>query len=243
MDLNNKNIITKNNNPNSIYRNIITKEKDNNSKNKEIINNDIMINSIKNFTINSTKNRKIIAKNEKKEKKDSNTNTNNIQESKIISNKLLKNQIKNKSYNLDKIYRKENELINQQKYNDYVNNIIELQPKQGKENENINNIIFSEYENNDNEENYSLKTDRGQKEWKQNSSFELISLSDNNINDNDLSKNEDNFDDINSIIKKINFNVEEDDNDIFSQNNKKYKEFDKKFDKRFNKWIKNSNNL
>jgi hypothetical protein len=243
LDLNNKNIITKNNNPNSIYRNIITKEKDNNSKNKEIINNDIMINSIKNFTINSTKNRKIIAKNEKKEKKDSNTNTNNIQESKIISNKLLKNQIKNKSYNLDKIYRKENELINQQKYNDYVNNIIELQPKQGKENENINNIIFSEYENNDNEENYSLKTDRGQKEWKQNSSFELVSLSDNNINDNDISKNEDNFDDINSIIKKINFNVEEDDNDIFSQNNKKYKEFDKKFDKRFNKWIKNSNNL
>ena len=243
LDLNNKNIITKNNNPNSIYRNIITKEKDNNSKNKEINNNDIMINSIKNFTINSTKNRKIIAKNEKKEKKDSNTNTNNIQESKIISNKLLKNQTKNKSYNLDKIYRKENELINQQKYNNYVNNIIELQPKQGKENENINNIIFSEYENNDNEENYSLKTDRGQKEWKQNSSFELVSLSDNNINDNDLSKNEDNFDDINSIIKKINFNVEEDDNDIFSQNNKKYKEFDKKFDKRFNKWIKNSNNL
>ena len=245
LDLNNKNIIIKNNNQNSIYKNIIKKEKSNISKNKDINNNDIMINSIKNFTINSMKNRKIIAKNEKKDKKDSNTNINNIQKPKIISYKLLKNQIKNKSYNLDKIYIQEDEIFKQQKYNNYVNKIIELQPKLEKENENINNIIFSEYENNENEENYSLKTDRGQKEWKQNSSFELVSLSDNNLNENDddLSKNEDNFDDINSIIKKINFNVEEDDNDIFSQNNKKYKEFDKIFDKRFNKWIKNSNNL
>ena len=56
---------------------------------------------------------------------------------------------------------------------------------------------------------------------------------------NDNSKNEeDNFDDINSIIKKINFDLNENkDDDIFSLNNKMYKNFEKVFDKRFNELL------
>ena len=237
------------NNPNSLYANIIKKKKLNISKNKKLNNNDNIITSISNLTGNSMKNRKIISNKEKNDKKESKGNNNNQQQNKIIPNKLLKNQIKNKILNNDGSNIQENELFKQQIYNNYVSNIIEPKPKIEKVIENINNISFTEYENNDNNENYykeiySLEADRGQKERIQNSSFELVSLSENNLNDNELSKNEDNFDDINSIIKKINFNFEEDnDNDIFSQNNKKYKEFNKVFDIRFKKWIKNNNNL
>ena len=78
---------------------------------------------------------------------------------------------------------------------------------------------------------------------KKQNSFELISISDNENENNKINKEEekeDNFDDLNTIIQKINFNDKQIvNNDIFSLNDKKYKEYSKKFDNRFHKWIKN----
>ena len=83
-------------------------------------------------------------------------------------------------------------------------------------------------------------------------SFELISLSESRTNEDnnkfvDIPDNnelflEDNFDDINSIIKKIDIDFyssgNNPDDDIFSINNNKYKEYSKKFDKLFDGTIK-----
>ena len=127
---------------------------------------------------------------------------------------------------------------------------------------NINNIFFNDLDNFvSNNENISIDTfdidnmvkkekEKDKKE-KNYTSFELISLSENKINDDDKFTDidvnnelfiEDNFDDINTIIRKIDFySVKDEPQDIFSLNNNKYKEYNKIFNKRFNNFIKNSN--
>ena len=127
---------------------------------------------------------------------------------------------------------------------------------------NINNIFFNDLDNFvSNNENISIDTfdidnmvkkdkDKDKKE-KNCTSFELISLSENKINDDDKFTDidvnnelfiEDNFDDINTIIRKIDFyHVKDEPQDIFSLNNNKYKEYNKTFNKRFNDFIKKSN--
>jgi hypothetical protein len=91
-----------------------------------------------------------------------------------------------------------------------------------------------------------------EKKDKNYTSFELISLSENKINDDDKFTDidvnneyfmEDNFDDINTIIRKIDFyRVKNDPEDIFSLDNKKYKEYSEIYNKRFNDFMKNNKN-
>ena len=247
----NKNPISKKyNNHKSIYQHIIDRKKSGNVSsisNKMNLNldNDIIYNS--KITTNPIKNTKIILKNEKNGKNKLKGNVKNIRQNKIISYKTFNNKIKNKSYNLEKFNKlniKEYEIneVNKNAIRIKKNNNIEHQSKKIKESTDINNLFFNEYENeNDDtyEKNYFIEEDKEQLEKKQNSSFEIISLSENNLEQNDNSKNEeDNFDDINSIIKKINFdNNENEDDDIFSLNNKMYKNFEKVFDKRFNELL------
>ena len=178
----------------------------------------------------------------KNKKKEINVNDNNLRQKKITSYKIINNQNKNKSYNLrnmNKFYVKGEDIFNPN------NNDVEKLFKFENGKDDINNIFFNEYEKN-NINNYYISSDEEDnniqkqiEKKKQNSSFELISLNENNSNKEE--EDEDNFDDMNSIIKKINFDKEENIvNDIFSlENNKKYNKFQNIFDKRFDKWIHN----
>ncbi len=170
-------------------------------------------------------------------------NINNSQKIKESKLKKLKTDEKSKNKKEEKGKSKEKENKNNQK-NEIkgINNY-----------EKINKIFFNEYEKDENNnENMSIDSffndNRVNKEKdnkdKNYTSFELISLSENRINEDinkfvDIPDNnelflEDNFDDINSIIKKIDFyEVKNNKNDIFSINNNKYIEYSKKFDKIF----------
>ena len=170
-------------------------------------------------------------------------NINNSQKIKESKLKKLKTNEKSKNKKEEKGKSKEKENKNNQK-NEIkgINNY-----------EKINKIFFNEYEKDENNnENMSIDSffndNRVNKEKdnkdKNYTSFELISLSENRINEDinkfvDIPDNnelflEDNFDDINSIIKKIDFyEVKNNKNDIFSINTNKYIEYSKKFDKIF----------
>ena len=257
LNLNNKNIISrKTNNHYSIYEHMFKKKKTYNLGNiwKNMkLNNDIINTSLNNKANNLNEKNKINQKNENNNKKEVNANNENSRKNKMISYKIINFKIKNKSYNIGKLNKlniKEDESFEFNKNKNFRNNVdIKYNPKNQKEKENFNNLFFNEYENNDNyEESYNLETeeeiDIGKieaKRKKQNSSFELISLSENNETNTNVGnqvKNEENFGDINSIIKKINFDKNENtNNDIFSINNRKYQEFDKIFEQRFEKWF------
>ena len=245
LDLYNK--LKKKLNHNIIYKPIINRKKSENvsqiskyTKTNNIFNNTLNP-SLNNRESSSINNKKILLKKEKKDIKVLKIDTNNnIRKNKIISYKILNNKNKNKSYNIEKL---SNNCFESSK-NNYTefNNII------SKENE----LFFSKYDNNENisnnDENYSINTyevneDEIDEKYyihnnkKQYSSFELISFEENNLIENtnqNKEENEDNFDDINSIIKKIDFNENENMNiDIFSLNNNKYREFTKKFNFQF----------
>ena len=202
---------------------------------------ELTLNNRENDSIN---NKKMISRKGKKDIKVLNIDSNNnIRENKIISYKILTNNNKNKSYNIDNL---NNGFFEQQKNNDSNNN---NKISKGYE------IFFNKYENKENisnndDDKYSINTfEIDEEENEENndnyknqnqSSFELITLAENNLFENNKTikveneNNDDNFDDINSIIKKIDFNeCENMDKDIFSLNNNKYKEFNKLFDKKF----------
>ena len=240
LNLNVKNYIPKiYNNHKSIYERVVNRKKSGNvTKISKNINLDNDIND------NLIKYEKLFQKNEKQEKNKLNEN---IRQNKIISHKTFNNKMKNKSYNnnIEKLneFNIKEEIPEINKNNNYIKNNIEQQSKKLKENNiNINNLFFEEYEIDDDiyEKNYIIEEDKEQNERKHNSSFEIISLSVNNLDDDDnLINQEDNFDDINSIIKKINFNIKENGNDdIFSLNNMKYRNYDKVFDKKFDELFK-----
>ena len=238
LNLNVKNYIPKiYNNHKSIYERVVNRKKSGNvTKISKNINLDNDIND------NLIKYEKLFKKNEKQEKNKLNEN---IRQNKIISHKTFNNKMKNKSYNIEKLkeFNIKEEIPEINKNNNYIKNNIEQQSKKLKENNiNINNLFFEEYEIDDDiyEKNYIIEEDKEQNERKHNSSFEIISLSVNNLDDDDnLINQEDNFDDINSIIKKINFNIKENGNDdIFSLNNMKYRNYDKVFDKKFDELFK-----
>ena len=240
LNLNVKNYIPKiYNNHKSIYERVVNRKKSGNvTKISKNINLDNDIND------NLIKYEKLFQKNEKQEKNKLNEN---IRQNKIISHKTFNNKMKNKSYNnnIEKLneFNIKEEIPEINKNNNYIKNNIEQQSKKLKENNiNINNLFFEEYEIDDDiyEKNYIIEEDKEQNERKHNSSFEIISLSVNNLDDDDnLINQEDNFDDINSIIKKINFNIKENGNDdIFSLNNMKYRNYDKIFDKKFDELFK-----
>ena len=235
-----KNKITKDNNKDN------TKDKDKSKeKIKELYNNkkikdnkiitckimNIKKNKNNNFIINVNNSQKLRAQKIKKDKcSDKNGNK-----------KVKERKSKTKSKSVSKKEEKEKHQIN---------------------NININNIFFNDLDNFvSNNENISIDTfdkdnmvkkdkEKNKKE-KNYTSFELISLSENKINDDDKFTDidvnnelfiEDNFDDINTIIRKIDFySVKDEPQDIFSLNNNKYKEYNKIFNKRFNNFIKNSN--
>ena len=240
LNLNVKNYIPKiYNNHKSIYERVVNRKKSGNvTKISKNINLDNDIND------NLIKYEKLFQKNEKQEKNKLNEN---IRQNKIISHKTFNNKMKNKSYNnnIEKLneFNIKEEIPEINKNNNYIKNNIEQQSKKLKENNiNINNLFFEEYEIDDDiyEKNYIIEEDKEQNERKHNSSFEIISLSVNNLDDDDnLINQEDNFDDINSIIKKINFNIKENGNDdIFSLNNMKYRNYEKIFDKKFDELFK-----
>ena len=238
LNLDNKITLQRKINHNSLYENLVNnKSKNEKYTSKEIQINNIINTSINNFESDSIKIKKIISKN-KKDKEKLNADTNNIQKNKLISYKIFNNK-KNKSYNIEQLNKlniKGKVLFGQNKNR---NKCIKQKPIIRNTNDNINECEDNN-ENNNYEENYTIETDKGQKEKKQNSSFELISLSDNNLNEKENTKNDEDFDDINSIIKKIDFNFEiNNENDIFSLYNKKYREFNKIFDEKFDKWLKN----
>ena len=237
LNLNVKNYIPKiYNNHKSIYERVVNRKKSGNvTKISKNINLDNDIND------NLIKYEKLFQKNEKQEKNKLNEN---IRQNKIISHKTFNNKMKNKSYNIEKLkeFNIKEEIPEINKNNNYIKNNIEQQSKKLKENNiNINNLFFEEYEidNDIYEKNYIIEEDNEHNERKHNSSFEIISLSVNNLDDDNLQNQEDNFDDINSIIKKINFNIKENGNDdIFSLNNMKYRNYDKIFDKKFDELFK-----
>ena len=240
LNLNVKNYIPKiYNNHKSIYERVVNRKKSGNvTKISKNINLDNDIND------NLIKYEKLFQKNEKQEKNKLNEN---IRQNKIVTHKTFNNKMKNKSYNnnIEKLneFNIKEEIPEINKNNNYIKNNIEQQSKKLKENNiNINNLFFEEYEIDDDiyEKNYIIEEDKEQNERKHNSSFEIISLSVNNLDDDDnLINQEDNFDDINSIIKKINFNIKENGNDdIFSLNNMKYRNYDKVFDKKFDELFK-----
>ena len=240
LNLNVKNYIPKiYNNHKSIYERVVNRKKSGNvTKISKNINLDNDIND------NLIKYEKLFQKNEKQEKNKLNEN---IRQNKIVSHKTFNNKMKNKSYNnnIEKLneFNIKEEIPEINKNNNYIKNNIEQQSKKLKENNiNINNLFFEEYEIDDDiyEKNYIIEEDKEQNERKHNSSFEIISLSVNNLDDDDnLINQEDNFDDINSIIKKINFNIKENGNDdIFSLNNMKYRNYEKIFDKKFDELFK-----
>ena len=251
-DLNNNIDIKKKFNHISINEPKIIRKKSNNVgqilKNLNInnINNDFFDLSLNNRKNNSIKNKN---NNTKKEKKDTKVlkmvKNNNLRENKIISYKILNNKNKNKSYNIEKLNKlsiKLNDLVEKQQNKN--SNLYNIKPKENEIyfNENVSNIddkySINTYEV---EEEIEENDDDNNKKKNQNSSFELISLDENNSNENTKEKNEkdeDNFDDINSIIKKIDFNENENMNiDIFSLNNDKYKEFHNIFDKKFEQYF------
>ena len=195
------------------------------SKDKKIKENRIISYKIKNFKkyknnniiININNSHKIRESKLKKEEKEEKDKTKNIQENK----RGIKKEKKLINNNLD---------INNKFFNDYETC--------GNNNENkIINVDSFDFENIMNKE-----QDKNDKNY---TSFELISLSENmtkednnnkfvDIPDNNELFLEDNFDDINSIIKKIDFySIRNNPDDIFSINNNKYKEYSKKFDKLF----------
>ena len=238
LNLNVKNYIPKiYNNHKSIYERVVNRKKSGNvTKISKNINLDNDIND------NLIKYEKLFQKNEKQEKNKLNEN---IRQNKIISHKTFNNKMKNKSYNIEKLteINIKEEIPEINKNNNYIQNNIEQQSKKLIENNinNINNLFFEEYEIDDDiyEKNYIIEEDKEQNERKHNSSFEIISLSVNNLDDDNLINQEDNFDDINSIIKKINFNIKENGNDdIFSVNNMKYRNYEKIFDKKFDDLFK-----
>ena len=238
LNLNVKNYIPKiYNNHKSIYERVVNRKKSGNvTKISKNINLDNDIND------DLIKYEKLFQKNEKQEKNKLNEN---IRQNKIISHKTFNNKMKNKSYNIEKLteINIKEEIPEINKNNNYIQNNIEQQSKKLIENNinNINNLFFEEYEIDDDiyEKNYIIEEDKEQNERKHNSSFEIISLSVNNLDDDNLINQEDNFDDINSIIKKINFNIKENGNDdIFSVNNMKYRNYEKIFDKKFDDLFK-----
>ena len=239
LNLNVKNYIPKiYNNHKSIYERVVNRKKSGNvTKISKNINLDNDIND------DLIKYEKLFQKNEKQEKNKLNEN---IRQNKIVSHKTFNNKMKNKSYNnnIEKLneFNIKEEIPEINKNNNYIKNNIEQQSKKLKENNiNINNLFFEEYEIDDDiyEKNYIIEEDKEQNERKHNSSFEIISLSVNNLDDDNLINQEDNFDDINSIIKKINFNIKENGNDdIFSVNNMKYRNYEKIFDKKFDDLFK-----
>ena len=203
--------------------------------------------TLNNRESNSIDNKKIISKKGKKDIKVLNIDTNkNIRENKIISYKIIPNKNKNKSYNIEKLNNNffEPSKNNDSNNNNKISNEYKIFFNKYENKENINNIDddkcsintyeIDEEENEENNDNYKNKNQN------QNSSFKLITLDDNNLFESAKKikeknkNNEDNFDDINSIIKQIDFNENENiDEDIFSLNNNKYKEFSKVFDKKF----------
>ena len=209
-------------------------------------------------------------------------NDNKISENKIFDNKVinLKNKNNNKNNNttininhinnsqkikelkdkkvtssiIDKKKNKNNTLINKKKDEDskkIINN-----------KKNDKDIPYKNYETNENnnhenvslinfEDDNLLKREKSEKYY---SSFELISFSENKINeykkniydndDNNEFIDNDNFDDINTIIRKIDFyNIRlNNPNDIFNTtyNNNIYNNYTNLFNKRFNDYIQNN---
>ena len=226
------NSIQTNNNNKVIKDNYNSKEKDKPiekikgiNKDKKIKENKIISYKIINFKKNKNKNIIINIDNNQK-----------IRESKL---KKLKKKEKDKTKNFQenkKEIKKGKKFINN--YLDINNKCFKVYKTCGNNNENgnisidsfgVENIMNKEQDKND--KNYT--------------SFELISLSESRTNEDnnkfvDIPDNnelflEDNFDDINSIIKKIDFYSirNNPDDDIFSINNNKYKEYSKNFDKLF----------
>ena len=120
--------------------------------------------------------------------------------------------------------------------------------------ENISIQTFNNDETNSNERNIKKKEKEKEKEKeKYYNSFEFVSLSENKIKENLFDEDEisdnnelfanENFDDINTIIRKIDFysvSLRNNPNDIFNtnDNNELYMKYEKKFNKKFDKFIK-----
>ena len=194
------------------------------SKDKKIKENKIISYKIINFKKNKNNNIIININNNKK-----------IRESKLKKEeKEKKDKTKNFQENKKEIKKGKKSINN---YLDINNNFFKDYKTCGNNNEN-NNISIDSF---DVENIMKKEQDKNDKNY---TSFELISLSENRTNEDnnkfvDIPDNnelflEDNFDDINSIIKKIDFySIRNNPDDIFSLNNTKYKEYSKKFDKLF----------
>ena len=248
LDLYNNIKLTKKLNHNSVYEPTINRKKSGNvnkiSKHLKInnFNSNTLELTLNNKENDSIKNKKIISKKRKKDIKVLNIDTNNnIRNDKIISYKILANKNKNKSYNIEKL---NNNFFEPSKYNDSNNNKVskeyEIYFGKNENKENNNNIDDDKYSINTYEINEEENEENNNNNKNKNSSFELITLEENNLFENAKKikekneNNDDNFDDINSIIKQIDFNESENmEKDIFSLNNNKYKEFSKVFDKKF----------
>ena len=220
--------------------------------------------SLKNTAINSIKKeRKKSSKLKKKEKeKEKDKSKEKMKEKELLEYKLM--NIKNKSINIvnnsQKLKDQKLKIIKKGNKTNKNNNVqIKEIIEEKKENQNLiithENISIQTFDNDETNSNErSIKEEeKEKKKEKHYNSFEFVSLSENKINenlfyeddindDNELFANE-NFDDINTIIRKIDFysvSLRNNPNDIFNtnDNNELYINYETKFDKKFDKFVK-----
>jgi hypothetical protein len=185
-----------------------------------------------------------------------------MKEKELLEYKLM--NIKNKSINIvnnsQKLKDQKLKIIKKGNKTNKNNNVqIKEIIEEKKENQNLiithENISIQTFDNDETNSNERSITEeeKEKKKEKHYNSFEFVSLSENKINenlfyeddindDNELFANE-NFDDINTIIRKIDFysvSLRNNPNDIFNtnDNNELYINYETKFDKKFDKFVK-----
>ena len=216
-------------------------------------------NSFKNTAINS--NKKERKKSSKLKKKEKYKSKEKMKEKELLEYKLM--NIKNKSINIvnnsQKLKEQKLKIIKKGNKTNKNSNVQKKEIIEKKESqnlmithENISIQTFNNDETNSNERNIKKKEKEKEKE-KYYNSFEFVSLSENKIKENLFDEDEisdnnelfanENFDDINTIIRKIDFysvSLRNNPNDIFNtnDNNELYMKYEKKFNKKFDKFIK-----
>ena len=218
--------------------------------------------SLKNTAINSIKKERKKSSKLKKKEKEKDKSKEKMKEKELLEYKLM--NIKNKSINIvnnsQKLKDQKLKIIKKGNKTNKNNNLqIKEIIEEKKENQNLiithENISIQTFDNDETNSNErSIKEEeKEKKKEKHYNSFEFVSLSENKINenlfyeddindDNELFANE-NFDDINTIIRKIDFysvSLRNNPNDIFNtnDNNELYINYETKFDKKFDKFVK-----
>ena len=214
--------------------------------------------SLKNTAINSIKKER--KKSSKLKKKEKDKSKEKMKEKELLEFKLM--NIKNKSINIvnnsQKLKEQKLKIIKKGNKTNKNNNAQKKEIiEEKKESQNLiithENISIQTFDNDETESNKRNIKEKEKEKEKHYNSFEFVSLSEKKINENLLNEDDinddnelfinENFDDINTIIRKIDFysvSMRNNPNDIFNtnENNDLYMNYEIKFDKKFDKFIK-----